>query len=223
MASNNDPITVPLTSASIEIRFPGDARIDSLRGLFQQAIRNEFPLLFLPRLEAGDFPSLLDYRFSNEARTRSLDVALHSFVYTSEVYPGWHSFLKEFLGYWHLLDTELTISDYTRIAIRYENRFPREWKLFLDSEHLPSYMAALKDDSSFYRSLISLPKGSHELLVSVYKPQGEEALQVDYDAFVTQPSTADQLQEILAMLHTTVEAEFLNSIDSTIAHALDLE
>ena len=84
---------VPLTEAIIEVRFPGDARIDHFRGEFQQKVRNEFPLLLAPTLESNESPALLHYRFSNEAQTRSVDLALHSLMYSSKEYPGWETFL----------------------------------------------------------------------------------------------------------------------------------
>ena len=139
-------------------------------------------------------------------------LSIHSYILAKPI-PDGQLCLGEFLNYLSIMNEKIQISALTRVAIRYENRFSGGWKQFIDFARFPSYMAALKYNASFYTSLIQLDKSDHYLLFSVYMPQDTNELQVDYDAFTSTSSPAEQLKEVLETLHTTVEKEFLTSID----------
>ncbi len=57
-------IPVPLAEAVIEVRFPGDADVERVRGSFQRTIREEFPDLRVPRVVPGESIATMPYVFA---------------------------------------------------------------------------------------------------------------------------------------------------------------
>ena len=218
-----EPLLVPLSEAIIEVRFPGDARIDQFRGEFQQRIRGTFPLLLAPTLEQNDSLALLHYRFSNETQTRSVDLALHSLMYSSKEYPGWETFSEEFLEFWNILNRKLTPPILTRVAIRFENQFDQAWRNHLNLVNLPTYLMPVRNTPSYHRSITQLAKGDHSLIINLLMQESEEmsSLSLDYDAFTNNVSI-EKLEEALSTLHQSIEFEFLSAVTPDLAKSLSI-
>lgn len=206
-------IRVPLVEATIQVRFPGDARIDATRGDFQQAIVDEFPLLYVPEVSVGESPALMPYRFQNQDRTRTLALAINSFAYLSMQYPGWETFRTEFMNYWAELVTRAQPRELGRIGMRFINRFDGELLEHLALDAAPEYLAPLRQaECNFLRSATNYVDGDLELLVNVHRPQNEDVLVLDYDAS-THNASPEELEATLEALHDRIEAEFLRALD----------
>lgn len=202
-------VRVPLVEATIEVRFPGEAQIDAVRGTFQRAVAPELPLLFVPSVQSGDSPALMPYRFQSSDGTRILALALHSLAYTVKQYPGWASFKQDFLDYWSKL-TELVVpQQINRVGTRFINRFNAGYRSDLAAEGLPDYLETLmRTECSFYRAAVDFRRRETRLLVNVHRPEDEDSLLLDYDAY-TSSSSHDSLKETLDRLHAEAEGEFL--------------
>lgn len=214
-----DLVPVPLVEATIQVRFPGDARIDAVRGNFQQAIVDEFPLLFVPEVSAGDSPALVPYRFQNQDGTRTLALAINSLAYLSKQYPGWVTFRAEFMNYWAALTSRVEFKSLGRIGMRYINRFDGE---LLKRVNLaaPEYLAPLNQPKcDFLRSASNYEEDEIAILVNVHKPQNEETLILDYDAY-TQSASLAALEDTLDVLHDRIETEFRRALDDAYAKML---
>ena len=215
------PTTVPLLEAALEIRFPGDARIEALRGDFQSRIREDFPFLFVPKVNPGDSPALLPYRFQNGQATRIVGLALNSFSYWSYEYPGWESFLQEALDMWSFIAESISPETLTRVGLRYTNQFDSELKEHLNLESPPFYMVPLRNEVETHRSLTQFTTEDCSFVVSVLRLADKDELLLDYDVFVEE-ATPSKLSETLDTLHHKLEEEFKKCISSNLQNALNI-
>lgn len=215
-------VSVPLVEAIIEVRFPGDVRIEVLRGDFQLGIADELPLLFVPQLQAGDVPELLPYRFVNEEQTRTAALSIHSLSYSSKRYPGWEEFKSEWSWLWSELISRVAIERLTRISVRYINRFGGELGQKLNMEAAPSYLVVpLQDECVKHRSTTEYLSDPTSLIINVEKGGGNGSLVVDYDCFV-QDVAAEDLESNLELLHDRIEHEFLRALGEEYSRDLGL-
>jgi len=205
-------VEVPLVEATIEVRFPGDARIDAIRGEFQHAVAQDFPQLYLPAVAAGESPGLMPYRFQNNDGTKILALALHSLAYTTMQYPGWEAFKREFLGFWSTLSAMVAQENINRVGARFINRFDGPFHDCLAVESLPDYLSPLRDGTcDFYRVAGNYRRGETRILVNVHRPEHEESLLLDYDAYAQSVPIAF-LEETLESLHSVAETEFQSAL-----------
>lgn len=213
-------VRVPLMEATIEVRFPGDARIDAIRGDFQQAIVEEFPQLFVPEVAPGESPALLPYRFQNLDGTRTVALAINSLAFLAKQYPGWATFKSDFLGFWEKLASRVQLRDLGRVGMRFVNRFDDELNQHLNIEEAPEYLASLRDPKcDFIRSATNYGDGETGLLINVHKPQSEPVLVLDYDAY-THNAKPEAIEATLESLHSRIEAEFQRTLNDDYARTL---
>jgi len=218
--SHFELLPVPLIEAIIEVRFPGDARIEAIRGEYQQGIAAEFPLLFVPKLQLGDVPALLPYRFENEGRTRSVALSLHSLAYSTKQYPGWEVFLAEWSRLWSELTAKVGVKRLTRIGMRYVNRFDGTLRQKLSFGAPPPYLVVpLQDERATHRSTTEYVSDASSLLVNVEQAGADGTLKLDFDCYV-QDMAAEDLKAQLELLHSRIEGEFLHAIEQ--AYSLEI-
>lgn len=213
-------VRVPLIEATIEVRFHGDARVDAIRGNFQEAIVEEFPLLFVPEVTLGESPALVPYRFQNQDGTRTVALAINSLAYLTKQYPGWATFQRDFLGYWGEFTSRAQPRGIGRVGMRFVNQFDGELYEHLDLDGAPEYLAPLRNATcDFLRSATNYDNGQVGLLINVHKPQNESALVLDYDAYA-QNATLETLEATLEELHSRIEAEFQLALRDEYARTL---
>ncbi len=95
---NDDPEIYPnspLDDVACEIRFPGEMAVECNRHLFWEQIREEYPQIRVPKVDADAAPALQHYRFCSASGTRRVAVALNSLGYSDTKYPGHEAFLIE--------------------------------------------------------------------------------------------------------------------------------
>lgn len=215
------PTRTPLAEATIEVRFPGDLRLDVWRGEFQQKVREEYPLLFVPSVNQGDFPALQHYQFVNETQTTRVSLALNSLAFSTMEYPGWVFFEKEFLSYYRLLIDYIQPRKLTRIGVRYVNQFDSELVSMLKRSYPKKYLAGLALNPEYYLSVTRFAtniKGC-KLLVNVQKEN--DLLVLDYDAFM-ENARPEEIVDSLRALHSCVESEFFDVLKPKYAESLVL-
>jgi uncharacterized protein (TIGR04255 family) len=114
----------PLVEVASEIRFYGEPVIEAKRHEFYEAIRNEYPLVFVPALKEGKHPSLQHYKFEREDRKAGVNLALNSFGYFQREYLGATEYIQELLRLFALANDLFSIRRFSRIGWRYINSIP---------------------------------------------------------------------------------------------------
>lgn len=178
-----DIIGVPLVEASIEVRFPGDARIEALRGDFQQAVRQECPHLLVPKYREGEAPALAPHVYRSDGGKRTIALAIHMLAYSTQDYPGWQAFLGRYLRYWSLLEAWIAPKESTRVGLRYVNRLDGETRRHLRHSDPPPFLVPLREPVARHHGTSTISAEGHELDVTVHY-DGEEELTIDFDAHV---------------------------------------
>lgn len=208
-------VQTPLVEATSELRFAGRARIEAIRGHFQERVRSGFPHLLVPNVRPDVAPALQHYRFSNEAQTIYLSLAVNSLAYTTREYRGWDTFKEEVVRNWQTLQEELgaeEIADLTRVGVRYVNRFSADQRAHLLSFEKTPYLAALSDDVMAHTGTTLIRRESASLRVQVGIDGEGGDLVVDLDGSRSSVD-ATVLEETLDDLHAVVEEEFFGLLE----------
>lgn len=219
----------PVAEAVVEVRFPGDARIEHWRGQYQQTVRREYPKMYVPRHVPGTTaaPTLQHYRFYNETETRFVAVALNSLAFGTTQYPGWQKFRDEFLKHWEVLKRELQPSILTRIGLSYTNIFRTE----TDEQTAQSkdalanvrferqYLKTLEARPTFHQSVTSFQRAKHQMVIQLQLINDDTELQLNFD-FSTTNVKPDGVLDVIEELHTALEDEFFGSITEDLGQAL---
>ena len=205
-------IKIPFREAAIEIRFPGDARIDSWRGEFQQTIRARLPQLLVPNIQPGEAVALRHYQFTNEAQTEIVSLALNSLAYAVTEYAGWEIVRTEYLRLWTKLQEQMSIRQASRIGIRYTNLFDSDTYRYLQNPSSKSYLAAFFESSGEFELKTILKRENINFLIRIIKPENQDFLIFDLDASLLNQSTA-KIEATLNRLHTIIENEFFSCLE----------
>jgi uncharacterized protein (TIGR04255 family) len=118
---------IPLNLAVLEVRFPGDPLVETLRGEFYQKVRSDFPQLHVPNIDPNQAPALQPYRFASEDGGRWLLVALNAFAYgvSGLSYESFETFKQGWQDYFGAFrEVYPNAPGMTRIGLRYLNHLP---------------------------------------------------------------------------------------------------
>jgi len=110
-----------LRSVSLETYFPGELRALSALGDIQDAVRETFPNLFVPHVQAGEAPALRPFQLRTADQTKSLAVAVNQATYVSFAYPGHTAFAAEAVPTLATALKALRPAQLNRVVYRYEN------------------------------------------------------------------------------------------------------
>jgi len=210
-------VSVPLTEAVIDVRFPGDASIDGVRGAFQREIGEDLPNLRVPKAKDGEALALMPYLFTDERLLSSVGLSLNQLFYSTREYPGWEGFRERFMRYWRTLAGLADLDRLTRVGMRYTNTFEEDaLGELLEPERIP-YLQELVNCASSFALRAVLDRGDAQLLVDAKYEGGH--LILAYDAFMIERS-ASTLHTDLEILHSHVEQEFLSGLVHEIAERL---
>lgn len=217
-----DIIQVPLVEASIEVRFPGDARIEARRGEFQQAVRDECPHLLVPKLREGEAPALVPHVYRGDGGKRTVALAINKLAYSTQDYPGWQAFVERYLRYWSRIADWIEPEALTRVGLRYINRFDVELQRRLRRSDPPAFLAPVHGSVASHHGRSTIRLHGHEVDVTVrYEAEGDKDLTIDIDAHADGVGV-EQLQETVTMLHATVEGVVASAVDMELATGLGL-
>lgn len=217
-----DIVAVPLVEASIEVRFPGDARVEARRGEFQRAVRADCPKLFVPKLQQGLAPALSPHVYRNDGGTRTIALAINLLAYSSQDYPGWKAFVERYLGYWSMLEAWVEPERLTRVGLRYVNRFDAALREHLRDPEIPAFLRPLGDGVVRHLGATTRVVGDHELDIKVnFDATGDAELTIDFDAHA-EDIEPEKLEATLKTLHASVERSLASTLDEDHAKILGL-
>ena len=145
-AEQFEVIPVPLAEAVIEVRLPGEADVERLRGAFQHAVRLEYPDLLVPRVAVGESVATSPYVFANPDRSQAVLLSINLLGYVVQAYPGWGAFRRAFLEHWERLTGLAPVKRANRVALRYVNRFEGPLADAVRRTDPPAFLAPLSAD-----------------------------------------------------------------------------
>lgn len=114
----------PLVEVACEIRFFGEPSIETKRDVFYEAIRDRYPLIYVPPTSTDVHPALQHYKFRNEDNSSGVSLALNSFSYFQKDYMGYDEYIKEALQLFELANNIFKIQKFSRLGWRYINAIP---------------------------------------------------------------------------------------------------
>jgi len=215
-------VPVPLAEAVIEIRFAGDARIESLRGEFQQYVKGELPALYVPKSTSDDAVAMRPYKFSSETGTEAALLSVNLFAYATQEYRGWEAFKESFLGYWRFIGDRIEPQAFTRVATRYINRFDTELAAKMRVLDGPPWLAPLSLSPISHKSMTRLRlQSGYDATIQVGRDEADGTLTLDLDVYARDVQVG-MLLGVLGDLHSNLEAVFSQSIAPDYADDLRL-
>ena len=114
----------PLQEVDCEIRFFGEPVIEARRHEFYKAVRNEYPLVWVPQFKEGISPALQHYQFVKQDNSAGVSLALNSFAYFQREYQGAEKFINEILRLFEIGNQLFSIQRFNRVGWRYINTIP---------------------------------------------------------------------------------------------------
>jgi uncharacterized protein (TIGR04255 family) len=114
----------PLVEVVFEIRFPGEPAVECRRDEFYAAVREEYPEVLVPEIQAGGAPALQPYRFGKLDRSAGIMLAIDKFAYYARKYPGYKEFEREFLRVLSKFHELFRLEKLKRTGWRYINIIP---------------------------------------------------------------------------------------------------
>ncbi len=221
---NEGFVVAPLIEAAIEVRFPGDTRVERWRDELQQKIRHDFPMLLVPPAQEGVAPALQHYVFASEDQSKSVGLSINSLVFTTKAYGGWVEFKKDFLKYWFLLAKALAPEKVNRVGMFYLNRFEdAKLKDVFSKLNLQSNQFSLLSENTQNHQSTNTVRHDNFWLntqVMLVRDNTHSVIQVRYDAFCPVPTSPDDLESTIESLHRIIESEFFKDIAPTLAEGL---
>jgi uncharacterized protein (TIGR04255 family) len=215
-------IPVPLAEAVIEVRFPGEADVERLRGEFQRAVRRGYPDLLVPRVAVGESVATSPYVFATPDRSQAVLLSINLLGYVVRAYPGWSAFRREFLEHWERLTGLAEVQRANRVALRYTNRFEGPLADAVRRENPPSFLAPLSADTLRHEGSTRMrTRRGHTAHVQVrWDAADDSGLVLDLDVVRDGLEDLSAMAGILDALHADVEDLFLASVESEYAASL---
>lgn len=126
MVSTNRPrlANSPLAEVVFELKFPGSFAVWSGLERFQKAVGTDYPRLFVPAVQPGQFPALIPFRLSSQDDSRSINVALNLFSVMARSYGVFPEFRAEFDRLFSEFRKMHNPPTLTRLGLRYINVLP---------------------------------------------------------------------------------------------------
>lgn len=114
----------PLAEVVFQIRFPGELAIECLRHTFWEALRDEYPKILVPHVQADQALALTPYRFEREDQTSGIMLAINSLALYVKDYECYATFKEEFFNIFKVFSEVYHIKKLNRAGWRYVNVIP---------------------------------------------------------------------------------------------------
>ncbi len=114
----------PLVEVVFEIRFSGEPMIECRRHELYASVRNNYPKVLVPQVQAEGFPALAPYRFERSDGAAGIMLAIDKFSYYARKYPGYIEFKREFLELASIFNILFPLEKLKRVGWRYVNVIP---------------------------------------------------------------------------------------------------
>ena len=115
----------PLARTIFQARFPGETAVDLALPRIQAGLRRTLPKLFVPAAVVGVPPATQPLLFKSPDESESVEIALNSFAYTTNRYPGYAKFREDVLANARIFSEAVPeVEKLNRVGLRYINRIP---------------------------------------------------------------------------------------------------
>ncbi len=206
----------PLLEAVFEIRFPGEPAVECHRDEFFALVRGEFPMVWVPHLEAGQSPALSPYHFRSADEKSSLMIAINRFAYSTRTYTGFASFKREAMKHTAAFVQKFGLQKLNRTGLRYVNIIPfnREQGLLPIERYFQFRVEVPPAKSSQVSNLslgYSVPREDGSLTIRiecVASPDQRPAFLLDFDYAKEKELTVDHLEKYIDESHQETKLFF---------------
>ena len=225
---------IPLDLAVLEVRFPGDPLVETLRGDFYQRIRDDFPQLHVPTVEPNQAPALQPYRFVSNDESRWVLVALNVFAYgvTGSAYESFEMFKQGWDRYFGIFREIYTHAPgMTGLGLRYINHLPLERDVQNNIVSPPIRLPAI--DSLPTRNCLfitekAIDTGSMRVVIDTTQeglPINRALLDFDFSfqASVLNPTPFSELDTQLEKAHTVTKGLFQELVNEDYRQGVGLQ
>ena len=114
----------PLSQVACEVRFPGHFSVIEGLAKFQASVEQEFPTLYVPRVQSGDAPALRASSLAAADDLERINVAIHLFAFVSRKYSVFAAYRARFLELFGKFQAIYRPPRFTRFGLRYTNILP---------------------------------------------------------------------------------------------------
>jgi uncharacterized protein (TIGR04255 family) len=205
----------PLTNVVFEIRFPGEPAIECHRDQFFAVARDEFPSVYVPKLQPGEAVALSPYHFRRSDGSALL-TALNLFAYNTVTYPGFDRFRVEVLRWISVFAEQFKIGKLTRTGLRYINvvRYPPTEQFPVSSFFDVTVKLGMMESAAFNKFALSavIPTSSGgQLTVQIHEVpdgNGEPAIVLDFDYAMAGDLHVSRIEEYLDNSHAETKRLF---------------
>ena len=207
----------PLIEVVCEIRFPGNMAIDCRRDEFHAKIKDRYPVILVPQVNAGVAMPLTPYRFERADKSAGVMLAMNKFSYYEKKYSGHMEFGKEFRMLAKILGDTYAISKLDRVGWRYVNLIPycRETGVVPLKRFLTVSISIPNRASDQFEnvSIVLISKATDGSITTKIESvkradQEQEALVLDFDFAMTEGLSFSKLTEYVTIAHKQTRALF---------------
>jgi uncharacterized protein (TIGR04255 family) len=211
----------PLAQVACEIRFPGHFAATDGLARFQSAVEDQFPTLYVPRVQSGEAPALRAAQLVSADESERINVAIHLFSFDSRKYSVFAEYRARFLN---LLTRFFEIHrprELTRFGLRYKNVLP--WQ-GASTEQLHPWLTlgfrvptVMEREVSHINGTMILRYDHGALRVTLERQEAEvratqeqvaDTFVVDLDFFRTGSIPLEELEGMMDKGHRTIEDVF---------------
>jgi len=114
----------PLSQVACEVRFTGHFSVIEGLARFQASVEQEFPSLYVPRVQSGDAPALRVSSLAAADDSERINVAIHLFAFVSRKYSVFAEYRTRFFELFGKFQQIYSPQRFTRFGLRYTNVLP---------------------------------------------------------------------------------------------------
>lgn len=225
----------PLTEAVFEIRFPAELGIECARSGFYDAIKKDFPNIFVPNAQIGQAPALQLYEFRSADHKKIIKFSINRFSFhTNDYSGGFELFEEECIKYINSFLKFFKIATLSRIGLRYVNNMPiiRKNGVIPISEylnfgfHLPK---PIPNDPELFHALLVTKVGDGNLRIliqyqEIVNQPKQEIILLDFDFYYEGTLKAVDFNTYLTKSHKHIKEDiFMNLISENYKKMLEKE
>jgi uncharacterized protein (TIGR04255 family) len=211
----------PLVETVFEVRYSAEPVVECQRDRYFAEVRDEFPVVVLPKIAAGQAPSAQPHHYRSHDEQEILVVGIDRFGLSCKDYPGFKEFRAKALVHCRRFCEIYGIGRLKRTGLRYINLIPfsREHG-YAPVQRYFNLSVRLPDDTPQGAVSISLgyvmPVGSGRLTLRLecvrQEKDGGDAFLLDFDYAIEGELKADSLEDYLDESHLHTKQFFTSLI-----------
>ncbi|HET6453039.1 MAG TPA: TIGR04255 family protein [Armatimonadota bacterium] len=209
----------PLVEATFELRFPGEPRVLAHIDEYYDAVREDFPEVFVPNAQAGIAPALQPWEFKKEDGSRWLGISINCFAVHVQDYLDYGDFRSLAIPLAEKFCEIFRIAHITKVGARYSNRIvllrmPGEPIKLSNYLNLGFTLPETVDASTLedIRLQFAIRREDAQLIIALchvreYLAQ-PESLILDLDCGIVEQVSSDKFAQYLDKVHSYIEDLF---------------